>query len=147
MGITVLPLTMTAGFLTDTVDLSETNSPPGVSSPPLLTRFHHTHSTPESAWRKYQGSGHRLPRMFHSLLHAAGPLKTLPTIMPPHIIEDINRRREEANIDRRPYAPSPSPPENFPPGYERPEGHHHSNIDGDSHETGERGIVIIDFEI
>lgn len=138
MGITVLPLTMTAEFLTGALDLPEAEFYPNVLSQPLPTRFRHTHPVKENVWWKYQATGYRVPCLFHPLFQAARPLKIEPTRMPPHIIDDINRRRDEANIDRRPYAPSPVPPGEI---------QHHSNIDGDSDETGERGVVIIDFEI
>lgn len=146
MGIMISPLVLTSGFLTGAPDLSEADFPPNVLSPSLPTQFHHTHPVKESTWRKYQDTGCRISRVFQPKLQAARPLKISPTIMPPHIIDDIKHRRDETHIDR-PYAPSPLPPEAYPPGYKRPESQHHANIDGDSDETGERGIVIIDFEI
>lgn len=138
MGIMISPLVLTSGFLTDTIMESEVSpSSEAADSPP-----HHNHLVKERAWRKYQPSQRHVMRLFHPLLQAAQPLK-----MPAHIIDDINRRRREEENSRRPYAPSPLPPGEFPPGHERPESQHRSNIDGDSGETGERGIVIIDFEI
>lgn len=147
MGFTVLPLAMTNGFLTDSVTIYEEVLPvfheSGKTLPSRVHRPDH-----QRVRHLLQSPAFHVPRVFHPTLRAAGPLRIDPIKMPPYIIDEIKRRQDEANIDRRPYAPSPLPPGEFPPDYERPQSQHRNpDIDGNTAETGERGVVIIDFEI
>lgn len=150
MGFTVLPLAMTNGFATDSTMFHDEPLPTSGEAHAAKTFRPNDHQVRHLI----QSPSFRVPRGFHPstplrtgpVIEAAGPLKIKPVIMPRRIVDEINRRQQE-EADQRPYAPSPLPPGDFPPGYEPPETQRRRNIDGNSDETGERGVVIIDFNI